>query len=73
MSKGVLGEQLWIKNKAKIKAATHLNILNGMSFLIMLAAVYYQWPYTTIISGTASGVFKLLFLEEMVLYYDKNK
>ncbi len=73
MSKGVLGEQLWIKNKAKIKTATLMNILNGLSFIIMLVAVFYQYFYITILAGTASGVFKLMFLEEMVLYYDKNK
>jgi hypothetical protein len=73
MSKGVLGEQLWIKNKAKIKKATTMNILNGISFLIMLAAIYYQCLYLTIIAGTASGVFKLLFMEEMVLYYEKSR
>jgi hypothetical protein len=73
MSKGVLGEQLWIKNKAKIKMATLMNILNGVSFLIMLVAIYYQFLYITIISGTASGVFKLMFLEEMVVYYERKK
>jgi hypothetical protein len=72
MSKGVLGEQLWIKNKARIKKANIMNALNGISFLLMLAAIYYQCLYVTIIAGTASGVFKLMFIEEMVLYYEKE-
>ncbi len=73
MSKGVLGEQLWIKNKKKLKKANFLNMLNAVSVILFAVFAYYQLLYPAIVSGTASAFFKLLFMEEMVLYYKKEK
>lgn len=73
MTKGVLGEQLWIKKKKKHKKANMLNLFNGIAFLVMLVGIYYQLLYVTVLMGTTSGILKLLFLEEMVLLYEKEK
>lgn len=71
MSKSILGEELWTKKGVIQKDfPTVLNIGNGVFFFIMLYAAYNQLLEIAVFSTILSSVFKLWYLDRMVLYYD---
>ena len=74
MSKSILGEELWTKNGVIQKDfPTVLNLFNGLFFFIMIYASFNNILQATVFSTVLSSVFKLWYLDRMVLYYENNK
>jgi len=74
MSKSILGEELWTKKGVLQKDfPTVLNLLNGLFFFILIYGAYNNLLEVTIFSTILSSVFKLWYLDRMVLYYDNKK
>ena len=72
MSKSILGEEMWTKNGLfQRDFPTVLNILNGLSFFLMVYSAFNQLIFVTIFSTILSSVFKLWFLDRMTLKVDQ--
>jgi len=74
MSKSILGEELWTKRGVVQKDfPTILNLFNGLFFFILIYAAYNNLLEITIFSTILSSVFKLWYLDRMVLYYKDER
>lgn len=79
MSKGVLGERIWLAHSDKPVADHHvyalrvLTILTGFWILLFGYGLYFLDVWTTVFGMVMIVVFKLWFLDRMVwLYEDEN-
>jgi len=74
MSKSILGEELWTKKGVIQKDfPTVLNLFNGLFFFTLIYGAYNNFLEITIFSTILSSVFKLWYLDKMVLYYENKK
>jgi len=65
---------LWTKKGVLQKDfPTILNLFNGFFFFILIYAAYNNLLEITIFSTMLSSVFKLWYLDRMVLYYENEK
>ncbi len=68
MSKSIQGEEIWTKNGLFQKDfPTLLNVLNGLFFFLMIYSSYNRMLGDTILSVVLSSVFKLWYLDRMVV------
>ena len=74
MSKSILGEEMWTKEGILQKDfPTVLNLFNGLFFFILVYGAYSNLLEVTFFSTILSSVFKLWYLDRMVLYYENKK
>jgi hypothetical protein len=70
-TRSVLGEQIWTR-KTRADLPMWLNMLSALFFLIALYTAYTRRSWNLVTFGGFSLVFKLWFLQRMVVYYDES-
>ena len=76
VSRGVLGERLWVGREERPVPARHrrvppvLNALSGLSALVLVYGLVVLEPWPTVFGAVLSTVFKLWFIDRMVLLYE---
>lgn len=72
MSKVVLGERLWIRHGEEAEGSNAYNVAGMVAFVYGLYAIYKQYPLRAAVCTLAVVVLKLLFVDEMVQFYEER-
>lgn len=72
MSKVVLGERLWIRHGEEDAGSNAYNVAGTVAFAYGLYAIYRQYPVRAAVCTLAVVVLKLLFVDEMVEFYEEH-
>jgi hypothetical protein len=72
MTRGVRGEQLWLKG-ADAGRANLLNVVNVPVFGYALYAAVRRWPARTAVFTALGMALKLAFVDEMAKLYDRER
>ena len=73
MSKGVFGEKIWTANKRYRDINIIFTIIPAPFFVIALYTTYMNLFWETMFFASVPFLFKLWFLDRMVVYFEKNK
>jgi hypothetical protein len=72
MSKVVLGERLWTRHPDEVPVSDTYNTAGTVVFAYGLYAVYRRYPVRAAVSTLAVVVLKLLFVAELVRFYEEH-
>jgi hypothetical protein len=72
MSKVVLGERLWIQHGDGSREYNAYNVAGMIAFVYGLYAIYRRYTLRAAVCTLAVMVFKLLFVDEMVRFYEDH-
>lgn len=73
MTRGVLGERVWLRHGPRPRRVSALNALSGLLFLYALVAAYRRQPRRAAVSATLAGALKLAFVAWCVRVYDRRR
>jgi hypothetical protein len=73
MTRGVLGERVWLRHGPRPGWVSALNALSGLPFLYALVAAYRRQPRRAALAGALAGALKLAFVAWCVRLYDRTR
>lgn len=73
MTRGVLGERVWLRHGPRPRWVSALNALSGVPFLYALVAAYRRQPGRAAVAATLAGALKLAFVAWCVRLYDRTR
>ena len=73
MTRGVLGERVWIEHGPRPRWVSALNAVSGLPFLYALVAAYRRQPGCAAVAATLAGALKMAFVAWCVRLYDRTR
>jgi hypothetical protein len=73
MTRGVLGERVWLRHGPRPRWVSALNAASGLPFVYALVAAYRGRPGRAAAAGAVAGALKLAFVAWCVRLYDRTR
>lgn len=73
MTRGVLGERVYLRHGPRPRWVAALNALSGLPFLYAVVAAYRRRPGRAALAATLSGALKMAFVAWCVRLYDRRR